>query len=191
MNNINEQLVAANAGEMGEASVVPPQIRALVSAMDSVALVESRADSPEWQEINRAEQVLAALPQQLCPLKHVFTPGLYTRQILMPAGTLLTSRIHLFEHPFIISAGVVSVWGDERGWETLQAPYLGVTKPATRRVLYIHQDTIWTTFHVTNETDPEKIVEQVTYPHMKLGHMDAVTAERMAAIKENQKGQLI
>lgn len=190
MDTITEQLTASNACEMGEAAVVPPQVRALVSAMDGSALAESRIESPEWQEINRAEQIMAALPQQHLPLKHVFTPGLYTRQIFMPAGTLLTSRIHLFEHPFIISAGVVSVWGDERGWETLQAPYLGVTKPATRRVLYIHQDTIWTTFHVTNETDPEKIGEQIVYPHAKIGHLDAIPEEQMAAIKRNQRGQL-
>jgi hypothetical protein len=128
-----------------------------------VCAVTARLASTGWQEIDAFEAQAATLPQVELPLRHVFTPGLYTRQIFMPAGTLLTSRIHLFEHPFVIAAGVVSVWGDETGWQTYRAPYLGVTLPATRRVLYIHEDTTWMTFHVTTETDPDKVVLAVTF----------------------------
>lgn len=137
-----------------------------------VCAVVARLTSPGWQEIDAFEAQAATLPQIELPVRHVFTPGLYTRQIFMPAGTLLTSRIHLFEHPFIIAAGVVSVWGDETGWQTYRAPYLGVTLPATRRVLYIHEDTTWFTSHVTTETDPDKIGLQITYTggkHASLG----------------------
>lgn len=151
-------------------------------------VVEGRLGSPRWQEINRLEKVMAEMPQQLCPLSHIFTPGLYTRTIFMPAGTLLTSRIHLFEHPFVISQGVVDVRDDEGEWKTFRAPYIAVTKPGTRRVLRVVEDTVWSTFHVTNETDPAKIVEQVTYPHLSLGHMDHLSEEQMAALRRNQKG---
>lgn len=151
----------------------------MVAAMQGGDAVQSRLGSAAWQEIDRAEEVMRKFPQQEMPLRHVFTPGLYTREITMPAGTLLTSRIHLFEHPFVISKGAVSVWSDEHGWERFQAPYLGITKPGTRRVLYIHEETVWTTFHVTNETDPDKIGLQITYTggeHARLG---------LAAKKEN------
>lgn len=100
-----------------------------------------------------------------CPLKHTFTPGMYAREITMPAGTLLTSKIHKTEHQFIVSEGVLSVFNAENN-ETIQieAPYHGVTKPGTRRVIFIFEDTIWTTFHplpfiVGNET--EKDVEWI------------------------------
>lgn len=161
-------------------------LMAPVSSGESI--VAQRIDSPRWQELNRLEQVMAEMPQQLCPLRHIFTPGLYTRTIFMPAGTMLTSRIHLFEHPFVISKGVVKVRDDEGEWKTFTAPYIGVTKPGTRRVLEIVEDTLWSTFHVTNETDPEKIVEQVTYDNMRLGHMDGISPEQMAAIRDNQRG---
>lgn len=171
---------------------IPADVAAMVERMAGECAVAQRVDSESWKRINEAEVKMAQLPQQLCPLLHVFTPGLYTRQILMPAGTLLTSRIHLFEHPYIISAGVVSVWDLETGWQTFRAPHIGVTKPGTRRVLYIHEDCIWTTSHLNpdNETDPQKIVERVTYDHMQLGHMDGISDEHMAAIKLNQRGQL-
>ncbi len=157
-------------------------------APEKRAIVADKLGSSQWEKINYLDQAMAQLPQQLCPLSHTFTPGLYTRTILMPAGTKLTSRIHLYEHPFVISQGVVRVRDDDGDWVTLRAPHIGVTKPATRRVLDVIEDTIWSTFHVTDETDPEKIVEAVTYPHMALGHMDGLSDEQMNLIKANQRG---
>lgn len=105
-----------------------------------------------------------------CPLTHNFTPGLYTRTIFMPAGTLITSLIHKTEHQFIISAGVVLVKIKESEWERLAAPHIGKTKPGTRRILYIEADCLWTTCHATDiqpEDESEesilKAVELITY----------------------------
>lgn len=153
--------------------------------------VAARINSEAWDQINRLEQAMAQLPQQNCPLSHTFTPGLYTRTILMPAGTKLTSRIHLYEHPFVISKGAVRVRDGDGEWMTFRAPHVGITKPGTRRILDVIEDTVWSTFHVTNETDPEKIVDAVTYPHMALGHMDFLSDEQMAEIRQNQRGQII
>ena len=43
-----------------------------------------------------------------------------------------------------------------------KAPFTGITHPGTRRLLFNHEDTIWTTFHVTDKTDPEQIVMEIT-----------------------------
>lgn len=42
-----------------------------------------------------------------------------------------------------------------------EAPFIGVTKPNTRRMLYALEDTVWATCHVTQETDIEKIGEAI------------------------------
>lgn len=99
------------------------------------------------------------------PLVHRFTPGLYIREILVPAGSLVTSRIHRTTHPFVISKGVISVWTKEDGVQHLRAPHTGITRPGTRRLLYAHEDTIWTTFHPTDETDVETIEAAILEPH--------------------------
>ena len=169
---------------------VPDDVRRLVALIEAERLIEERKESPAWQAINRWEQQAAEMPQQPCPVDHVLTPGLYTRIIFMPAGSRVSSKIHLFEHPFTIAAGVVSVWDGENGWHTLRAPHVGVTKPATRRILYVHENCIWITHHVTNETDVNKILGAIHYDHMKLGHMDSVSPERMAEMRLNQKGEL-
>lgn len=149
---------------------IPQSALALVDSLRLAGerVVEGRMQTEAWEKLNAADAAVAELPPVDLPLRHIFTPGLYTREIFMPKGAVVMSRVHLFEHPFVISRGVVSVWDDENGWVTLRAPHTGVTKPGTRRALYIHEDTTWTTFHVTNETDPEKIVEMVTYDHRKL-----------------------
>ena len=82
-----------------------------------------------------------------CPLIHRFVPGLYIREIFMPADSLVTSQIHKTEHPFVVSLGSAYVKINDKEWELIEAPYTGITKPGTRRVLYIEKDCIWTTFH--------------------------------------------
>lgn len=141
-------------------------------------LIESRRTSAAWRELDDMDLALAKLPQADFKVRHVFTPGLCVRELMIPAGTLVTSRIHLFEHPFIISLGIVSVWSDECRWEIMAAPHTGVTLPATRRAVYAHEDTIWSTLHATNETDPDKILAAGTYNHLKLGHLSAIPADQ-------------
>ena len=100
-----------------------------------------------------------------CGETHTFTPGLYGRRFTMPAGTLLTSKIHNSEHQFVILSGCVSVWTKEDGCIDLVAPHNGITKPGTRRLIIAHTDTVWMTFHATDETDLELIEEKIIMKH--------------------------
>ena len=114
--------------------------------------------------IDLLQQKMMAHPAAICPVVHTFTPGLYSRQITMPAGSLITSKIHKTEHPFVISQGSVSVWLEGLGWNLLTAPHFGVTLPGTRRVLVVHEDTVWTTFHPTNLKTVEEIENEIIEP---------------------------
>ncbi len=107
---------------------------------------------------------MGSLPRAVCPVTHRFTPSLYAREIFMPKGSFIVSRTHKTTHPYVISKGRVSVWSQDKGVEHLQAPFTGITTPGTQRVLYIHEDCVWTTFHVTDEKDPEKIGELILEP---------------------------
>ena len=129
-------------------------------------VTELSLDTPEFTEavqaqVDNLEQKIMDMPPAECPVVHRFTPGLYIREILMPKGTLITSKIHLTEHPYVISKGVVDVFIEGVGWKKYAAPFTGITKPYTRRVLFIEEDTIWTTFHPTDETDLAKLEEQL------------------------------
>jgi len=122
--------------------------------------------------INEFEAGLAALGDEVkvdLPLKHTFTPGLYLRQIFMPAGSIVVSRRHLTEHPFIVLEGVADVFDEKGGYvQRIEAPFVGVTKAGTRRVLNILEDSTWLTAHVTDLTDPDEIVATITEHNNKL-----------------------
>jgi hypothetical protein len=101
-----------------------------------------------------------------CPLVHRFTEGLYVREIFMPAGSLITSKIHKTQHQYFILKGAVSVWIDEGVEQYLEAPYIGVTEPGTRRVLYVWEDCIWATSHPNPDNENlEQIEERIIEKH--------------------------
>ncbi len=96
------------------------------------------------------------------PQTHTFTPGLYAREIRMPRGAVLTSKVHKTQHPFVVSSGAANVYNEAIGrWELIRAPHIGVTQPGTRRLLVIVQDMVWTTFHVTQTTDLEALEDEL------------------------------
>ena len=105
------------------------------------------------------------------PLVHRFTPGLYVREISAPAGTLATTFIHKTEHPFVLSKGKVSVFNDGVTIH-VEAPYTGITKPGPRRVVYVHEDCVWTTFHPTELTDVEEIERNILGVHERSDGID-------------------
>ena len=116
------------------------------------------------EKILSFEEALKQMPGSMegdsCPLKHTFVDGAYVREITMPKGLLATSKIHKVCHPYFILKGEVSVITEE-GVVRLKAPYSGITPAGTKRILYVHEDTVWTTIHVTKETDLKKIEEEI------------------------------
>lgn len=133
-----------------------------------------------------------------CLTTHKFTDGMYIREIFMPAGSLITSKIHKTEHPYIVSYGKVAVSIDAQEWDEITAPYTGITKPGTRRVLYIIEDCIWTTFHRIdgmksdyNELSDEKkedivkdIEEKILEPHLNYLTGTDIKQEYLKSLEE-------
>ena len=106
----------------------------------------------KWHDIDKIEQYLSAIPVKVMgDLYEEGTPGLYTRQLTIPAGTLITSSVHKTCHPFVITKGVVTVYNAFDDTTNLyKAGYRGITYPGARRVLYVHEETVWITFHSTD-----------------------------------------
>jgi len=114
-------------------------------------------------EVDKIEYAMSQSEEKVeCPLTHLFTPGLYTRTIFMPAGALIMSMTHNTRHPFVISSGEVDVISPE-GSVTYAAPYMGITQPGTKRFLHVRKDTTWTTFHTNpkNSVDTDQVGEDI------------------------------
>lgn len=112
------------------------------------------------------EDAMRGLPQAELPLQHHYAPGLYAREMLIPAGSLVVGKIHKHSHINVISAGVAWVV-TEFGRDRLVAPFTFVSQPGTKRTVLAETDVIWTTIH-TNEDDcrdPDELVERLTVPN--------------------------
>lgn len=117
------------------------------------------------EEIDKIEAAMMEFPSVEMPLVHLFTPGLYLRQITMPAGTLLTSMKHLTEHPFFVLSGEIEVRSETENIKYC-GPCMGVTLPGTKRLLYAITDTVWVTVHANpdNLDSHEKLAERILDP---------------------------
>lgn len=114
--------------------------------------------------ISELESKLSDQPQVEIPVEHYFAnqssaKGIYAREIKMEKHALIVGKIHKLETINVISSGEVSVLSQD-GVIRVKAPYTFVSTPGAKRVIYAHEDSTWTCFHATGETDVDKIEEE-------------------------------
>lgn len=146
----------------------------------------------DHQRLDALERrILDELPPVHMPVEHTLTPGLYRRTITMPPGTLLTSKIHRTEHPYAVLRGAAFVLVAGEAPVLLEAGHQGVTKPMTRRALFIPHDSepcVWSTWHplsleeeqmrqngATIEDMLAAIERRIIEPHL---HLDGANAHQ-------------
>jgi len=98
--------------------------------------------------------------KETCRITHYFAPGVYAREMWMPQGCLITGKIHKTEHLNMLSQGKVSV-SNQGDSITMEAPYTFVSPVGTKRAIYAHEDSTWTTIHATELTDPDEIEAEI------------------------------
>jgi hypothetical protein len=153
------------------------------------------------EKIASLESSIAKCPQAEIPLKHSFSKGVYAREITIPKGSLIVGKIHKHQNMNIISKGEVSFFSID-GAVRVKAPHTFVASPGVKRVIFAHEDTVWTTIHGTNETDLDKIENEFIaksyddlYLNSKRGLDDVLeilgaSAEELKAISENTDDQI-
>lgn len=102
--------------------------------------------------------VLLATPQAACPVYHRFGPGLYIREVSIPAGTMAVGHHQKFEHLNVFLKGRVVMFNENGTTTELAAPMLFVGQPG-RKVGYILEDMVWQNIYATEERDVEKLEE--------------------------------
>lgn len=128
------------------------------------ALIEQPTDLEFKEKVSEVGRYLAELPQTQCPVVHRFAPGVYLREIHMPADTVVIGKVHKTEHFNVILKGACLIVHPDGTREELRAPLTFVSGAGVQKVLYITEDMIWQTIHVTTETDMAKLTEQIVEP---------------------------
>jgi hypothetical protein len=100
---------------------------------------------------------------EACPVTHHFAPGLYTREMVIPAGVVIVGKIHKHRHTAVLASGRVSVLTED-GIEEIEGPKTFVSPSGVKRVVFAHTDSVWITFHPSEETDLEKLEDSIIAP---------------------------
>ena len=130
-------------------------------------------------DILRLEEAIKQLPDQLdgdLLTKHHFAPGVYVRELLIPAGTVLTGKIHRHEIMNVLVSGEISVTTDN-GIEVLEGPMIFNSKAGTKKAAYAITDVLWLNVHPTELTELEEIEREFIAPSF-----DALEQEERACL---------
>ena len=152
---------------MSEILVAPES--GVVIAMQSLAELTRGPELNEvaiLEAIEQLGQVMEKQPQAEAHLEHIFTSGLYGRHWSAPRGTYLVTE--LWKEPNISSLikGKIAVMST-KGQQILEAPRFFVTPAGTQRVMFIIEDTEFTTVHPNpdEERDTDILLDRLVVVH--------------------------
>lgn len=89
---------------------------------------------------------LEGVPQEVCPVNHLFEGGDYIRELRIPEGTLMTGRAHSRGHLMQLTKGSAVLVAPD-GKFVFHAPAELTTKPGFQAVAFMLTDVICRTVH--------------------------------------------
>jgi len=110
----------------------------------------------EASRLNLVEEAMLKEQQVDAPVTHKFGPGIYIREVFLPAGIYAIGHHHNHSHMNVMLTGRIKFFGGDNEWVELEAPQTFVA-PEGRKVAFVFEDTIWQNIYATEETDVEKI----------------------------------
>lgn len=104
------------------------------------------------QKVEMVESEMLKMPQVECPVEHHFGPGLYIREVRLPAGSAVIGHHHKTEHLNTLVQGRLLIINPDGSRTVLSAPYTFVAKPG-RKVVYTLEDVVFHNIFATDETN--------------------------------------
>lgn len=118
------------------------------------------AELGSMPEILRIEKEIEKMPQVTLPVEHYQVDGVYVRSMFIPAGTILTGKIHNFENIAILAQGTIRVSNGTDSY-VLTAPHIMVDNPGVKRIGYAETDVTFITVHKTANTEIDDIEQEL------------------------------
>ena len=79
------------------------------------------------------DYIVNNLPPAELEWVHRFTPGMYSREGIVPPGVLVTGSIHKTEHLSIFLQGKMIIPDGKGGSEIIEAPRVEICQPGAKR----------------------------------------------------------
>jgi hypothetical protein len=112
---------------------------------------------------------MLGLPGQIkIPTDHIFSGGVYIRQVKIPVGTLVMGMRHRNATCNILLKGVLQVYVEEgKPPITIVGPHIFTSPPGAKKFAYCQEEAIFINIIPTNEIDPDEIERQVIIPEQE------------------------
>lgn len=123
-------------------------------------MIDMPAIISDGLSVEEVESIMLKFPQAECPVRHIFGPGVYIREVFLPANTWAIGHHQNFEHLNIMIKGKVKMYNQDGSTSIIEGPLTFTGSPG-RKVGYIIEDTIWQNVYPTAETNVE--VLEATY----------------------------
>jgi hypothetical protein len=120
-----------------------------------------------------------------CPVSHFFEPGVYIREMHIPAETLFIGRPHTFGHRCELVSGKVLLITEEAKTH-LEAPAELWSKPGFMMCLYAKTDVIGRTYHPNPDErrDTDAMEDEIFGPIAELIAVGQRVARKIKGIEE-------
>jgi hypothetical protein len=98
---------------------------------------------------------------QMCPVEHHWTPGVYAREMFIPAGWCVIGKVHKTETMAVLSLGHLRIFTAEEGAKDIYAGEVIKAKPGVQRAVYAFEDSRFVVFHPNPDNEKDvKVLEQ-------------------------------
>lgn len=146
--------------------------------------MDSQVAISREREISQIGSIFSHFPQVEAPVNHMFSPGVYMREITMAAGSFIIGKKHKTKHFNIILSGKARVMSGGDVFE-VEAPYVFVSDAGVQKVLHILEEMKWITVHPSDETDIKTLEDAlVEEPVVDISFLDPELREMLNSLKQ-------
>ena len=112
-------------------------------------------------KVDRLHAYVETLPQVDCPVRHYFAPGLFAREITIPAGVVLIGAVHRIENLAVLSKGRLLL-ATPAGPVEITAPHTLTVMPGDKNSATALEESVWTNFwpNPDNEKSIDLLIER-------------------------------
>lgn len=119
-------------------------------------------EAARLETVERLEAHMLTLPQVEIPVIERFVNGMYTREIVIPAGTLLTGRVWKHDYVDIMLEGDILV-AIPSGTTRLTGSNVCDGQAGRKRAGYAFRDTRWITVQRADQLEGQEPIEYLTF----------------------------
>lgn len=107
-------------------------------------------------DLDRIALAMQDMEQVDCKLEHIFGEDTYTRQVCLPAGSIVMGYEHTGDNINVMLTGKMLLLDEHGAVQELTAPFACV-KPPMRKLAVILEDVVWQNIYYTKERDLQKL----------------------------------